>query len=252
MLVQRCRNVLSSAQRWARFYPAVNTSQNGSSSQGIPPTAPNSTSEFPIFTAKEIESKQYDGRCVTKPYSHPKTHGIPVADLHIRSHHKSLLDLFTHFSTHVASALAIPISGTVNLPTQRSLWTVNASPFIYKSAQENFERLTHKRVIKAFDADPDVVDKWFKYLQAHLAGGVGLRMVKWDRAPVGIGKEKFLQVKGALRGPQQKAVTSGEKIKKLGKKIIKEESAAAVSSATAEAAGAQTVVVQQSTAKKSS
>ncbi|GJJ11505.1 hypothetical protein Clacol_005738 [Clathrus columnatus] len=116
---------------------------------------------------------------------HPRPHGIPVALLHFRSHHPKLLELFTYFATHTASALDIPISRPVFLPNQRSLWTVPRSPFVHKKSQENFERIVHKRLIKAWDADPIVIGTWVNYLKEYHVEGVGLRIVRWEHAPIG-------------------------------------------------------------------
>ncbi|KZT35975.1 ribosomal protein S10, partial [Sistotremastrum suecicum HHB10207 ss-3] len=108
-------------------------------------------------------------------------HGQPAALLHLRSYHPSLLNLFIHFAAHSAEALGIPLSRPVSLPTQRSLWTVPRSPFVHKKSQENFERKTHKRLLKAWDTNPGVIDKWMRYLQRHSLAGVGMRVVKWER-----------------------------------------------------------------------
>ncbi|KAJ8507913.1 hypothetical protein ONZ45_g9759 [Pleurotus djamor] len=157
------------------------------------------------------------GRSIHLPYIHPQTHSIPCASLHFRSHNPRLLDLFTHFASHAAASLAIPITRPASLPTQRSLWTVPRSPFAHKKSQENFERKVHKRVIKAFDADPEVVERWTRYLRKHALGGVGLRVTKWERMPVGIGASRL----AALDQPVER---DADKIKQLGEKIIQQES----------------------------
>ena len=162
------------------------------------------------------------GRSVNKPFFHPRTHDIPVANIHFRSHHVPLLNLFTHFATHAASSLGMPVSQVVNLPTQRRLWTVIRSPFVHKKSQENFERKTYKRVIKAFDADHEVINRWTMYLEKNIMAGVGMRMVKWERAPVGVGKRVLGVIEHAAAGDVRKP-TDQEKIKALGDKIIKQE-----------------------------
>ena len=153
------------------------------------------------------------GRSVNKPFFHPRTHDIPVANIHFRSHHVPLLNLFTHFATHAASSLGMPVSQVVNLPTQRRLWTVIRSPFVHKKSQENFERKVHKRAIKAWDADPEVVQRWIAYLRTHAIGGVGMKVSTWVRAPLHVGAT--LKKEGAN--------TPSKQIASLGKKIVKEE-----------------------------
>ena len=140
--------------------------------------------------------------------------------IHFRSYLPHLVDQFTHFASHAASALAIPVSRPAALPTQRSLWTVLKGPFAHKKKQENFERKVHKRVIKAWDADPEVVDRWVKYLESHTMGGVGMRVIKWERTQVGVGKHRLEHVKGQMR---LGSATSSDKVKALGEKIVQQE-----------------------------
>lgn len=185
------------------------------------------------------------GRSFLPAYYHPRTHNIPVALIHFRSYHVSLLNLFTHFTSHAAAALAIPISKTIPLPTQRSLWTVPRSPFVHKRSQENFERRTHKRVIKAWDADDEVVEKWIKYLEAHPLAGVGFRVVRWQRAPVSVGELTMQAVKDRLLVDMQTRKTrSAEKVKELGEKIIQQELAAATAASSASAKEAAKTIVK--------
>jgi small subunit ribosomal protein S10 len=141
-----------------------------------------------------------------------------MAVLHFRSHHISLLKRFTGVALHAAAALGIPASQPAMLPTQRTLWTVPKSPFVHKGAQENFERKVHKRAIKVWDADPEVVERWIRFLDAHSEGGVGLRVVRWDRAPVGVGREALRRVDERLMLKK-----GGASIKRLGEKIVEAE-----------------------------
>ncbi|KAF4588128.1 mitochondrial 37S ribosomal protein rsm10 [Pleurotus pulmonarius] len=172
-------------------------------------------------TEAEYASALIHGRSIHLPYYHPRTHDIPAASIQFRSHHPRLLDLFTHFASHAASSLGIPVSRVAYLPTQRSLWTVPRSPFAHKKSQENFERRVHKRAIKAFDADPEVVDRWTRYLRRHALAGVGMRVVKWERMPLSVGADRLLS---AMSGLNQSAVNK-EKIKQLGDKIVRQEMA---------------------------
>ena len=81
-----------------------------------------------------------------------------LSHFHFRSFHPRLLDFFVHFASHAAAALGVPVSKPVHLPTERRLWTVLRGPFVHKKSQENFERKTHRRAVKAWDAHPDAVD----------------------------------------------------------------------------------------------
>ncbi|KAF8063535.1 ribosomal protein S10 domain-containing protein [Lyophyllum atratum] len=172
------------------------------------------------FTEEQYAASLVHGRGIQFPIFHPRTHDIPVANIQFRSHHPRLLDLFTHFATHAASSLGIPVSRVVTLPTKRTLWTVPRSPFAHKKSQENFERRVHKRAIKAWDADPEVVDRWCKYLRRHALGGVGMRITKWERLPLGFGKSRL---EGVMARLEKGDAVSGQKIKALGEKIVAEE-----------------------------
>ena len=90
----------------------------------------------------------------------------------------------------------------------------------------------HARAIKAFDADAEVVDRWVRYVEAHALPGVGMRVVRWHRLPVGIGRSHLQTVVGRMRLGRP---TNKEKVKELGDKIVEVESKAA-STVTATAA----------------
>jgi small subunit ribosomal protein S10 len=176
------------------------------------------------YAEREWAATLIHGRGVHNPFYHPQTYGIPVASVHFRSHHIRLLEFFTHFASHAASSLGIPISRVARLPTQRTLWTVPRSPFAHKKAQENFDRRVHKRAIKAWDADPEVVDRWLMYLRKHALGGVGMRVTRWERLPVGYGATRLAHIKQQMAGPAPQTVE--EAVKALGEEIIVKELAA--------------------------
>lgn len=92
---------------------------------------------------------------------------------------------------------------------------------MHKKSQENFERKVHKRVIKAWDADADVVARWVAYLRAHALAGVGMKVITWDRVPLGVGSSPHLAAADhGLRNPSRNVP---KHIQNLGKKIMEEE-----------------------------
>ncbi|KAI1787480.1 ribosomal protein S10 [Ganoderma leucocontextum] len=214
MFSRSCRAAVQGSLRFKSTIPIHATSS--STTPPLPPQA---------LTEAKYAASIVHGRSVRAPHYLPKTHGIPVATLHFRSYHPKLLDFFVHFASHAATALGVPISKPVHLPTQRRLWTVLRGPFVHKKSQENFERRTHKRVVKAWDANPEVVDMLVQYLEKHVAPGVGLRTVKWRRAPVAVGQKTLEAVMGQLR------LDEGDKVKALGEQIVKQELATAVAAA---------------------
>lgn len=100
-----------------------------------------------------------------------------MATLHLRAHTSSLADLtfFTSFALRAARALALPTSGAIALPTRTSLFTVPRSPFAHKKSQENFWRKEHKRAIKVYDGNEEIVQAWLAYLRKEAMGGVGMK-----------------------------------------------------------------------------
>ncbi|KAG8985299.1 mitochondrial 37S ribosomal protein rsm10 [Tulasnella sp. 427] len=151
----------------------------------------------------------------------PPTHGIPAAVLHLRSHHPDRLRIFLHFALHAANALDIPCTSPSHLPTKRTLITVPKSPFVHKSAQENFSESVHKRLVKVYDTDPLVVSRWVRYLQENALPGVALKVVRWERVGLGFGKELVEQAVGKKRAG---AVASEvEEVKRLADEIVKRE-----------------------------
>jgi small subunit ribosomal protein S10 len=78
----------------------------------------------------------------------------------------------------------------------------------------------HKRAIKAWDADPEVVEKWIKYIRLHAMDGVGIKVTRWEHMPVGVGQTMLRDMELEL-GKKSPA----EEIKELGETILKEEMA---------------------------
>ncbi|PIL32667.1 hypothetical protein GSI_05371 [Ganoderma sinense ZZ0214-1] len=220
MFSRSCRSAFAAVQASLRHKTTAPT--HTSTSSAIPSLPPQ-----PLTEAKYAASVVH-GRSLRPPHYLPKSHRIPVATLHFRSYHPKLLDFFVHFATHAATALGIPISKPVHLPTQRTLWTVLRGPFVHKKSQENFERRTHKRVLKAWDANPEVVDMLVQYLEKHIAPGVGLRTTKWRRAPVGVGAKTLEAVIGHMRLDDH---VMSDKLKALGDQIVKQELASAAGAA---------------------
>lgn len=62
---------------------------------------------------------------------------------------------------------------------------------MHKKAQENFEKKTHKRLIKVWDADPEVIDKWLRYLKKYSLGGVGMKVQVFEWTEFGVGRKEL-------------------------------------------------------------
>lgn len=121
----------------------------------------------------------------------PQTHGVHVATLHMRAYFAYHVDLFSSFALHAAANLNMPTSGIARLPKTKELVTVLQSPFVHKKSMENFTRYTHKRTVKVYDTDIDVLDIWLRYLKRNSIGGVGIKCYIHEYEQFGFGSEKL-------------------------------------------------------------
>ncbi|WVF67256.1 hypothetical protein IAT40_002004 [Kwoniella sp. CBS 6097] len=159
------------------------------------------------------------------------THGVHVATLHLQSYHPYNLDLTTQFAVHSAHSLKIPTTRPAFLPKEKSLHTVLKSPFVKKKAQENFQRLTHKRAIKVYDATPEALDLWLRYLRQNGLPGVGMKAYTHEWVDLGFGKnleaatggeELGGEVEaGAGAGAQEGGSESQSKIAEAAEELVK-------------------------------
>lgn len=125
------------------------------------------------------------------PFRHDYTHGIPVASLQLRSFSVRNLEFFADFAMRVAYYLKLPASGPTPLPKRIERWTMPRSNFVHKKSQENFERITLRRLITVYDGHPEVVEIWLACLQKWQFYGVGMKANVWQfeglgkfRAPI--------------------------------------------------------------------
>ena len=123
-----------------------------------------------------------------EPARHKRRHGIPSAQLHLRSYEIPRLTFFADFAMRAAWHLDLVARGPVPLPKKTERWTVPRGPFVHKKTQENFERVTYKRVIKVEDAHPKAVERWLSYLQANAMPGVGMKVNSYSFESLGVGE----------------------------------------------------------------
>jgi small subunit ribosomal protein S10 len=149
----------------------------------------------------------------TPPLPHTSHH---TATLTLHAHHPYALDLYTNFAYHTAHSLKIPTSKPAFLPTSKALYTVLKGPFVHKKAQENFEKRTHRRAIKVFDTEKEVLDLWLRYLKKNSIGGVGMKAQVWENVEFGYSSKEGEMIKGQIES------TSEEDIEKAAQKLMKE------------------------------
>jgi hypothetical protein len=114
---------------------------------------------------------------------------------------------------------------------------------VHKKSQENFERKVHKRMVKAWDTDPEVIRRWVAYLRRHELGGVGMRIIQWDRLPLdgyigswekirNISEEQFTPgllkdiatAQKKKKGKKEwKEMTEAERLESLTQQVLEEE-----------------------------
>ena len=120
-----------------------------------------------------------------KPLKRTPIHGVPTCDLQLRSYSVRNLELMSDFALRAAYYLGLPASGPVPLPRKTERWTVIRSNFVHKKSQENFERITMRRLIQIKDGHPDVVQIWLAYLRKHAYHGVGMKANVWEFEELG-------------------------------------------------------------------
>ncbi|KAF2205166.1 hypothetical protein GQ43DRAFT_437285 [Delitschia confertaspora ATCC 74209] len=128
-----------------------------------------------------------------RPLRRTAPHGIPVCDLQLRTYSIRNLQLFADFAMRAAYYLGLAAKGPIPLPRITERWTVPRSNFIFKKSQENFERITMRRLIQIQDGDVGVVKVWLAFLQKHQFHGVGMKANVWEyeslEEALSVGKE---------------------------------------------------------------
>ncbi|KAL2816364.1 37S ribosomal protein S10, mitochondrial [Aspergillus cavernicola] len=115
-----------------------------------------------------------------RPLRRKAEHGLPVCDLQLRSYSVRNLEFFADFALRAAYYLNLPISGPVPLPKIVERWTFPRSNFVHKKSQENFERITLRRLIQIKDGNSQAVQAWLAFLRKHAFYGVGMKANIWE------------------------------------------------------------------------
>lgn len=103
----------------------------------------------------------------------------------MRSYSVPNLEFFCDFALRAAYYLNLPAFGPVPLPKIKERWTVPKSHFIFKKSQENFERITRRRLIQIRDGNPESVQIWLAFLQKHAYYGIGMKANVWEYSKLG-------------------------------------------------------------------
>ena len=120
-----------------------------------------------------------------KPLKRKAKYGLPCCDLQLRSYSVRNVEFFADFALRAAYYLGLPASGPVPLPRITERWTVPRSSFIFKKSQENFERITLRRLIQIQDGHPETVEIWLAFLRKHAYYGIGMKANVWQHEKLG-------------------------------------------------------------------
>lgn len=115
-----------------------------------------------------------------RPLRREPQYGVPVCDLQLRTYSLRNLLLFADFAVRAAYYMGLSARGPIPLPRITERWTVPRDVFIFKKSQENFERITMRRLIQIQDGHPDVVKAWLAFLTEHQYHGVGMKANIWE------------------------------------------------------------------------
>lgn len=136
--------------------------------------APNSSAPLPI----SAELNYY------APLKHEVKYGDLKAEVVFKCFDPVNAEFFCDFALRAAYYLGLPATGPKPIPTKRERWTVIRAPFVHAKSKENFERKTHGRMIKIWDADNEVIDLWLAYLKKNSVWGVGVKVNMYTQEPL--------------------------------------------------------------------
>jgi ribosomal protein S10 len=150
----------------------------------------------PILTssrAERIDSVQRNARLprsvqavYLRPLRRRAEYGLPVCDLQLRSYSVRNVEFFADFATRAAYYLKLPLSGPVPLPRIVERWTMPRGHFAHKKTQENFERVTLRRLLQIKDGNLQAVQTWLAFLRKHAFYGVGMKANVWEHESLGM------------------------------------------------------------------
>ncbi len=82
----------------------------------------------------------------------------PRIRIKLKGYDHRLLDLSTTEIIETVQRTGAKISGPIPLPSKRELFTVLRGPFVDKKAREQFQMVTHKRLIDILEPTSKTID----------------------------------------------------------------------------------------------
>ncbi|RMZ81482.1 hypothetical protein DV738_g2214, partial [Chaetothyriales sp. CBS 135597] len=167
-----------------------------------------------ISSAHRLRPLFQPRRFINTPTDNNKTAaaelGLPTASLQLRSYSLRNLEFYADFCMRAAYYLGLAARGPNPLPRRRERWTVLRSNFIFKKSQENFERITHKRLITILDGESSAVETWLAFVRKHQFYGVGLKANVWAWEGLDVARQMDEQYEGQIKtGLEEKMALFG-------------------------------------------
>lgn len=125
------------------------------------------------------------------------------------------------FALRAAYYLNLAAKGPVPLPRITERWTVPRGNFVHKKSQENFERITLRRLIQVRDGHPETVQIWLGFLQKYCFYGVGMKANVWEHTGVNVAQDMEKDAKKVEAVVQQKLSLFGRRKDLVGKRDTK-------------------------------
>lgn len=102
-----------------------------------------------------------------------KTENNQRIRIKIRAYDNKIIDKATKTIIDTAERNNAKVVGPVPLPTEKNKFSVNRSTFVHKTASEQYEMRTHKRLIDILDPNPKTIDA---LMNLNLPSGVDIEI----------------------------------------------------------------------------
>jgi len=80
----------------------------------------------------------------------------------LKSYDHNLVDKSAEKIVKTVKSTGAVVSGPIPLPTKKRIFTVNKSPFVNKTAREQFQLCSFKRLMDIYSTTPKTIDSLMK------------------------------------------------------------------------------------------
>lgn len=110
------------------------------------------------MTPTKVKKVQEPKKPVTKSKDESKDDAGPRIRIKIFAYDHKIIDAATKTIIDTAERNSATVVGPVPLPTVINKFSVNRSTFVHKTAAEQYEMRTHKRLIDILNPNPKAID----------------------------------------------------------------------------------------------